>query len=69
MKKIVLLNVPASGMIRKRFLESATCIVFLLGLAAIIAGCNQTITVNDENGDESPVSKVRFTPNLRLHIR
>ena len=62
MKRLVLMIVPALNAMRIRFFESAKCVVILLVLAVVTAGCTKTIPVNDENGEEPQVSNVDFTP-------
>jgi hypothetical protein len=50
MKKLVLMIVSASSVLRNFFLETAMCVFILLVLAIITVGCTKTIPENDENG-------------------
>jgi len=62
MKRFVFMIIPALNAMRIRFFESAKCVVILLVLAVVTAGCTKTIPANDENGEEPQVSNVDFTP-------
>ena len=68
MKKIVLTIIPALRVIRKSFLKSAKCVVILLIVAVMTAGCDKTMQ-EDKNGEEPQVSGVNFTPCLQTKVR